>query len=118
MGAPGDEINDEDGTIIWDNLENRVGVDLVADKSAENLSLFLTFVGIGIIEVAESLEAAGAANGAEALNLRDYASQMWAVAEKVSKDGSINWEKLEDRVGIDLVFAEEVTMEDLFGRVK
>lgn len=79
---------------------------MIHKDEATNLRTVLSELGLGVAEVAERLEAKAGGDGAttdESLELRGYFSQLNAVAEEVNDDGTVNWERLDDRLGVDLV---------------
>lgn len=66
-----------------------------------NLTKFLYGMAEGISEQYESLEAKGD-ECMEGLALRDYYTQIVAVAENTDDGGRVDWSALEDRIGVDL----------------
>lgn len=66
-----------------------------------NLEKFLQAIASGVGEQCFSLETR-LGECPESLALRDYFSQLLAVAEAVGPDDTIDWRELDDRVGIDL----------------
>jgi hypothetical protein len=66
-----------------------------------NLGRFLEAIASGVGEQCSSLETR-LGECPESLALRDYFSQLLAVAGAVGPDDSVDWRELDDRVGIDL----------------
>lgn len=66
-----------------------------------NLTKFLHAIAEGLSEQFEAMEAREGET-TESLALRDYFSQLVAVAESVGPDGRADWSALDDRIGIDL----------------
>lgn len=67
-----------------------------------NLQRFLNGMAEGVIEQAERLEEESTDSDYVALNLRDYFSQLNAVAECTGDDERVDWPQLEDRIGTDI----------------
>lgn len=73
-----------------------------------NLSYFLNTIGDAVMDQAAHIEEAGGSEHEnEALALRDYASQLWAVGDACDDDERIDWSRLVDKIGIDLIEDEE-----------
>lgn len=71
---------------------------------AINLRSTALELSLGIMEVTERLEAKnGGEPTDESLDLRGYFSQLNALSEEVNDNGTVNWQKLDDRLGVDLV---------------
>lgn len=69
-----------------------------------NLQRFLNGMAEGVIEQAERIEDRNgeSVETPESLALRDYFSQLNAVAEHTGDDERVDWSALEDRIGTDI----------------
>jgi hypothetical protein len=68
-----------------------------------NLSKFLSEIAWGLYEQATAISGDDpAAETPTSLALRDYGSQLLAVADVAGENGSIEWSRLVDRIGVDL----------------
>lgn len=68
-----------------------------------SLTKFLSAIAEGLAEQTTALSGDDpGAETPESLALRDYHSQLLAVADAVRPDGTVEWARLDDLVGVDL----------------